>query len=240
MGFNKLCSVDHLTHDGCHLGLCRIGSLLHLLMADLYGIIEASQVGNHRDTEGLDAAMVCHNHLGYGTHAHGVATQGVIHAVLGRCLEGRTLHTHIHTMLHGDVELVGNHVGLGDEVVVIGLVHIREARTRGEVLTAQRVLREEVDMVGDDHQVADLELRVHAACRIRYIECRNAQLVHHAHREGDLLHGVALIEVEASLHGENLHAAQLAEDEFAAMPLNRRDGEVGDLRIRDLVLIGYF
>jgi len=140
----------------------------------------------------------------------------------------------------GDIKILGNAVGLGDEVVVIGLVHIREAGTRGEVLTAQRVFREEVDMIGDDHQVADLELRVHAACRIRDIECRDAQLVHHAHGEGDILHGVALIVVEASLHGKDIHPSQFAEDEFAAMSLDRRDGEVGDLSIGNLVLVKYF
>ena len=41
-------------------------------------------------------------------------------------------------------------------------MHVGETGTGGEVLAMQRMLREEVDVVVNDHQVADLEVRVHA------------------------------------------------------------------------------
>ena len=119
-------------------------------------------------------------------------------------------------------------------------MHIRETRSCGEVLTTKRMLWEEVDVIGDYHQVADIELRVHAACGIRYEEGLDAQFVHHAYGEGDLLHRVALIVVETALHGKDIHTAQFAEDQFAAMSLDGRDGEVRDVCIRDLALLSNF
>ena len=123
--------------------------------------------------------------------------------------------------------------------MVVGLVHIGEARACGEILAAKRVLREEVDVVGDNHQVADLELGVHATSGIGNEEGLDAQLVHDAYREGDLLHGVALVEVEAALHGHDIDASQLAEDEFAGVALDSRDGEVGDLLVGEFVDVSY-
>ena len=132
-------------------------------------------------------------------------------------------------MHHADALLLGNLVCLLDESVVVSLVHIREARTGREVLAAQRVFREEVDVVGDNHQVADLELRVHAARSVAYEEGLYAQFVHHADRERNVLHRVALVVVEASLHRHDVLAAELAEDELARVALNGRYGEVRDV-----------
>jgi len=45
--------------------------------------------------------------------------------------------------------------------------------------------------------------------------------------------------MEAPLHGEDIDATQFAEDKFAAMTFYRRDGKVGYLRVRDLLLVSY-
>ena len=178
--------------------------------------------------------MVGHNNLRHSTHAYGVATQDAIHLVLCRCLEGGALNAHIDAILQADLLFACNLTGQFDERLVIGLMHIGESRTRGEVLSAQRVLWEEVDVVGNHHQVANLEARVHTTGSIADEKRLDAQLVHHTHGEGHFLHRVALVEVETALHGHDIHATQLTEDEFAAVALHRRNGEVGD------VLIGYF
>ena len=47
--------------------------------------------------------------------------------------------------------------------MVVGLVHVGETRTGREVLAAKRVLWEEVYVVGDNHEVADFEVGVHAS-----------------------------------------------------------------------------
>ena len=61
-------------------------------------------------------------------------------------------------------------------------------------------------MIGDNHQVTNLESGVHATCSVRDEECLDTQLVHDTNGEGNLLHIVSLIVVEASLHSQDVHA----------------------------------
>ena len=108
--------------------------------------------------------MAGHNHLGYGAHAHSIAANAPEVAVLGRCLERRTLCTHIHAFHQADAFLLGDVTGHLDQAGTVGINHGRETRTQFvDVLAVQRVFGEHVDVVGDDHQVAHLEVRVHAA-----------------------------------------------------------------------------
>jgi hypothetical protein len=93
---------------------------------------------------------------------------------------------------------------------------------------------EVVDVVGDNHQVAYLIVGVGGAASIRYEECLDAQLVHHADGECYLLHGISLVIVETSLHGHDILAAELTEDELARMSFDSRYREVGDIFIRNL------
>ena len=190
-------------------------------MADLNGNVEATEVGDDADAEGLDAAVVGNDHLRNRTHTYGVGTQLGKHPVFCRRLEGRTLCAQIGSVLHLDAVFLRNLIGKGNEFVVVSLMHIREARTCGEVLAAQRMLWEEVDVVGDNHDVTYLELRVRTASGIADEERLDAQLVHHTNREGNLFHAVALIEMEASLHGEDVLAAQLTEDHLSAVSFYR-------------------
>ena len=158
--------------------------------------------------------MVSYDDLRNGRHTYCVATQQTIHLVFCGSLEGWSLYTHIDTIGDANLLLLGNVRSLLDQAEIIRLVHIRETRTCGEILTTQRVLWEEVDMVGDNHQVANLEGRVHAASSIRYEERLDAQFVHHTDGECNLLHRVALVEVETSLHSQDVYTSQFAEDEL--------------------------
>ena len=184
--------------------------------------------------------MVGHDDLWDGGHAYSIAAKDPVHLILGRCLEGGSLYADIYTVGDAYLLLPGYGGGLLDEVHVIGLVHVGEARPCGEVLSAQRMLGKEVDVVGDDHQVTYLEGGVHASGSIANEEGLYAQFVHDAHGEGHLLHGVAFVIVEAPLHGHDVHAAELAEDELAGVPFYGGDGEVGNLCIGDFFLVSYF
>jgi len=95
-------------------------------------------------------------------------------------------------------------------------------------------------MVGDYHQVTNLESGVHATCSVRYEESLNTQLVHDADREGYLLHGIAFIEMEASLHRHDVDTSQLAEYQLATMSLDGRYGKVGNFCVWDFNLVSYF
>ena len=184
--------------------------------------------------------MVRHDDLGNGAHADSVATEHAEHAILGRCLEGRALNTNVGAVHDADVLFLCNLVGQCNKLQVVRLMHVGEARSGGEVLAAQRVLGEEVDVVGDNHQLANLELGVHAAGGIADEERLDAQLIHHANGERHLLHRVALVEVETTLHGHDVLAAQTSEDELAGVALDGGDGEVGNLGIGELVGFSYF
>ena len=238
--FNAVSSFNHFAHNLGHEGLCLVGSLLHFLVAHLHRSIEATEVGDDADTEGAYAAVVGYDDFGNGGHAYGIAAYHAVHLILCGGLERRTLDTHVDTVGEADLLLLGNGGSLLDERQVVGLVHVGEARSGGEVLAAQRVLGEHVDVVGDNHQVANLEGRVHTAGGIRHEEGLDAQFVHDAHGEGDFLHGVALVVVEAALHGQDVYPAKFAEYQFATMTFHGRYREVGNVGIGNLVLFSNF
>ena len=214
-------AYNHFAHNLCHDGLSLIGSFLHLLMTYLDRVIETTQVCYNADAKGTDTTMVGYDDLWDGTHANGVATQDAIHLILGRRLEGWSLHTHINTILQTDLLFASYLTGQFDESWVVGFVHIGEARTRGEILATQRMLWEEVDMIGDNHQVANLEARIHAASSVADEERFDAQLVHHTNREGDLLHRIALVVVETALHSHDVNTSEFSEDEFSTVAFYR-------------------
>ena len=209
-------------------------------MADLYRIVEAAQVGNHADTEGADATVVSYDDLRNGRHTNGVATQRAIHLIFCWCLECRTCGAYIYTVDQTNLLLLGNLCGQVDEFVVVSFVHVWEAGTCGEVLTTQRMLGEEIDMVSNHHEVANLEGGVHTTGSIRDKERLDAQLVHHTNREGHLLHVIALIVVETALHGHDVYTTELAEDEGTGMSFYGRYGEIRNLGVGNLEFVSYF
>ena len=185
---NGFRAYNHLTHDLGHDSARLVGCFLNLLVAHLNRVVETAQVSDNRNTKGADAAVVSNDNLWYGTHTYGVATKDAIHLIFCRSLKGGTLNAHIDAILQANLLFACYLTSQLDERLVIGLVHIWEARTRREVLTTQWVLREKVDMVCDNHQVANFETRVHAAGGITYKEGFYAKFVHDAYREGYLFH----------------------------------------------------
>ena len=123
--------------------------------------------------------------------------------------------------------------------MVVGFVHIWETGTCGEVLSTQRMLWEEVDMVRDNHQVTNLEGRIHTTGSIADEDGLDAQLVHNANGEGYLFHIISLIVVETALHSHDVHTTEFTEDERTSMSLNCRYREVGDVAVRNLELVSY-
>ena len=95
-------------------------------------------------------------------------------------------------------------------------------------------------MVVDDHQVADVEGRIHATRGVAYKECFYAQLIHYAFRKSHLFHIVTFIEVETSLHRHDVLAAQLAENQLSGMAFYCRDWEARNFAIWKFVTVSYF
>ena len=202
-------------------------------MRNHHGLFQASEVGDDAHAEATDAALVGHNDFGNGAHAHGIGSPTRKHAVLGGRLVGRALRGKIDAVLHLDAVAGSYFVRPGDKLLAVGLAHVGEAGAGRYIRTVQRVLGHVVDVVGDYHQVAYLEVRVRSARRIADEESLDAQLVHDADRERHLLHRVAFVVMESALHRHDVLAAKASEDEFAGMAFDGGDREVGNLVVGD-------
>lgn len=189
-------------------------------MAHLYWGVESSQVRDDTHAKYLDATMPCHDDLRNGGHADGISAYGAKHTVFCRRLKGRSLNANIYTVLEFEILFLGQLISQGDEFAVVGLVHVGETGTCWEVRAMQWMLGEEIDMVCNDHQVTDAELRVHSSGCVADEKCFDAQFVHHALWKGNLFHGIAFVIMEASFHGHDVFASQLAENQSSGMSLN--------------------
>lgn len=163
----------------------------------------------------------------------------MVHAILGRSLKRRSLHTDVHAMLQLNVLFLSYLVGQSNELMVVSLVHIGETWTRREVRSMQRMFGEEVDMVIDHHQVTDVKIRIHAARSVAHEQRPDAKLIHHALRKRHFLHRISLVEMESTFHGHDIFAAKLAEDQFAGMSFDSRNGKVGYVFIGEFVCVSY-
>ena len=223
---NTFSSEYHFTHDFSHNGLCLVGCFLYFFMAYLYRCIKTAKVSHNADAKDADAAMVGNDDFRNSRHANRIATKQAVHLIFSRCFERWPLYADIDAVLQADVFLFGNFKGQLDVLAVVGLVHVREARSGREVLSAERVLREEIDVVGNHHQVADFELRIHAPCGVADEERLDAQFVHDSYGECDFLHGVSFIEMEASFHSHDVNTAKFSENELAGVAFDGRNGEI--------------
>lgn len=105
----------------------------------------------------------------------------------------------------------------GYELGIIGLVHVWETGAGGKILASQWMLREEIDVVVDDHQVANLERWIHTPRGIGNKQGLDAQFVHDSHGERNLFHGIALIEMETAFHRHDILATQFAEYQLSGV-----------------------
>ena len=113
-------------------------------------------------------------------------------------------------------------VGHADQTLGIRLGHGRKTWSPlFVILSPQRVLREQIYVIRDDHHVSHAELLVHSSRGIAYKESAYTQFFHNPHGECDLLHVISLVIVETSLHGHHVFSAEITENEFPAVPLYR-------------------
>ena len=163
----------------------------------------------------------------------------MIHSVFCRCFKSRSLYANVYTMNHSDTFFFGNFVSQSSQLSVIGLVHVRESWTCWEVLTMKWMLREEVDMIVDDHQISNFKVGIHSSRGIGNKQSFNAQLVHDALWEGYFFHVITFIIVESALHSHDVLATQLAKNKLARMTFHRGQGEVWNVSIGEFVTICY-
>ena len=88
-------------------------------------------------------------------------------------------------------------------------------------------------MVLDDHEVTLAKLRVHAAAGIAGDENLAAQCFHDAHGKCELLERIAFVGMDASFHGHDSLAGQLAADKVSRVRGDCRTEEMGDILERN-------
>ena len=184
--------------------------------------------------------MMRHYYLRDSAHAYGVGSHAMIHLIFCRSLECRSLHAHIHTVYQTYAFLHGYSLCLCYQFAVICLVHVRKTWSGGEVLSSQRMFGEEVYVVGDNHQIAYLELRVHSSGSVRYEKSLDAKLIHHSYRECHLLHRVSLIIMESSFHCHDVLVPEFSEYKFTRVSFYCRNREIWYILIRKFVTVSYF
>ena len=120
------------------------------------------------------------------------------------------------------------------EAAVVRRRHIGKPRAKLVVVHAdERVAIEQVDVVVDDHDVAAGEVRIQPAGGVRNDQELDAEGIHHANGKRRPLGRVAFVTMEAALHGDDRHAAELAAEQSAAMADGRRFQKVRDVAVVD-------
>jgi hypothetical protein len=90
---------------------------------------------------------------------------------------------------------------------------------------------EEVDVVPDEHYVADVVGRVDGAGGVGHDQGGDSQELHHSDGERALPQGVALVEVKAALHDHHGGGPDAAEEKAAVVAGDGAHGEVGDVLV---------
>ena len=166
--------------------------------------------------------MACDDDFGHGAHTDSVTTRARPEGVLGRSFIRGTREANVHTFVDVYAELLSDGLRLRDEFAVIGARHIREAWAEHLDVGADERVGEIVDVVADDHQITYAEGLVDTTCGVGDEEVLDTEELHHADGEGDLLHGVAFVVVEAPLHAQHGHAREGTSDEIPLMADSRR------------------
>ena len=236
MAWKRLNPLNEFAHEERHLWLCGVGSGSDFFVRYFDDFAEAAEVGDDADAEDAHSLMDGDDDFGHGAHANGIGSEQMEHAVLGRSFESGALGGNVDAVTEGDAMGGCDVVDGADEFLIVGFVHAGKARTGGDVLATQGIFGHHVDVVGDDHEVADGEGGVHASCCVGDEEIADAEFVHDADGEGDFLHVVAFVIMEASLHRHDVFAAEFSEYQFAGVAFNGRERKVGDVGIGDFLL----
>ncbi len=170
------------------------------------------------------------DHLGNRRHADRIGSEKAQHAYFGRGLIARTRHSRVNTLTERD-SLFGSRLRCRlAQAPVVGFAHVREARSQRLVIDSrQGVCARQIDVIGNEHQVARLEGNVDAAGGVRDDKEADPQAAEYPRREGRLRRRIALIEVNPPLQGCDAHALEFAQDQPARVSRGGGGREMRDL-----------
>ena len=177
--------------------------------------------------------MAGHDDFRDGAHAHGVGADVPEVAVFGRRLIAGAGDGDVDALLEGDSLPGGDLLRLQDEAGIVRTGHVREPRAELVQVRADERVRDQVDVVADDHQVAHVEAEVRAARRVGDEQVLDADADHHPDGEDHQVHRVAFVVVDAALHRDHALPAEGADDEVPLVADGRGHGESGEFAVGD-------
>ena len=167
--------------------------------------------------------------LGHGAHADRVGAPTAHHPELRGRLVVRTGDGDVDAF----AQVVVDRVRELAERFGVRPDHVREARAQPVVVRpAQGVGAHEVDVVGDDHEVAGHKGGVQAAASVRDDERVDAPRPQDADREADRGDVVALVVMEPPAHHRDVLPLEAADDELAGVSGGGAALPARDLRCR--------
>ena len=86
--------------------------------------------------------------------------------------------------------------------------------------TDERIVADEIDVIGDQHQISRRPERVHPSAGVGHHECLGTEGVHDANGKGDLLEGITLRTGETVPAWRRPAAAQASENQATGVSLD--------------------
>ena len=126
---------------------------------------------------------------------------------------------------------IGNALRQSTQLGVVRIKHAEEAEGNLIRLDAHNgIAPREIDVVGHNAEIAHVVGRVDSTCGICGDKRLNAQLVHDPNGKRHLLSRVALVAMQAPLHGKHAFSAQLTA--YEATHMTRAGGSLHEGNIR--------
>lgn len=164
--------------------------------------------------------------LGHRRHAHRIPAQQADGADFGRCFKLWTSHIKIYAAAQRYAKFFRRVRGQLLQPGRIGPAEIEEPLAKsGERRAPGRAVGEELEVIGDEHEIPHPEAFVDPAGCIGDQQLFHLQQVHHPHIKGNGLHRIALVVVEAPRHDRRRSAVQAAQHQPAGRGTPRWNGE---------------
>uniref|UniRef100_A0A182XS15 Uncharacterized protein n=1 Tax=Anopheles quadriannulatus TaxID=34691 RepID=A0A182XS15_ANOQN len=218
----------------------RLVAVLLLLL-----VAHRAHVGDQAEGEAGHTAVPGRNDLVHGRHTDRVHAEQRHQPTLGHGFEVGTADTTVHTLTQHTLQpghMGGRLFGRLQQGRFVRFGHAEKPWPEALIVRAeQRTVASEahqIDVILNEHDVADAVAAVDGTGRIRSDQVRTADQAHHTHRHGTLRQRVSLVVVEASLHAEHGHTGQIAKHQPSQMASHGRDGEVRDRLVVEAVHIG--
>ena len=208
-------------------------------MAVLDGLDAGGHVGNAAHRQDFHPQIVAGHGVGHGAHAHRVGPQGREGPDLGGGLIAGAHKAQVNALFVLDAKLIGHLARQSPQAGVKHLGHIGETGAEPLIVGPDEgVCAHHVDIIVDQHQGARLKAPVNAAGRVGQHHLLHPQQLEDVEGIADLLHGIALVEVEPPLQGQHLPAVEFACQQGALVARHAGQGEMRNLGVGDLLGVG--